>query len=102
MLFQILDELVAMAGNPLAGFPDDRDRIFLSFGGDKQFRIRKLEFDHVSGNIDIRIAEQFLDQRVHERVPLALDEEPRLVLFELKYFDNHAPMFGNLTLLKYG
>jgi hypothetical protein len=33
-------------------------------------------------------------------VTLPLDDEACLVLFELDYFYNHAPMFGNLKTIK--
>jgi hypothetical protein len=33
-------------------------------------------------------------------VPLTLDDKTCLVFFELKYFYNHAPMFGNLKTIK--
>ena len=89
-----------MTGNPFAGLFNEGDGALLSFGGNKQLRIRKLEFNRISGNIDIRIMYQLFYEGVHERVPLTLDDKMCLVFSELKYFYYHAPMFGNLKTIK--
>lgn len=89
-----------MTGDPFAGLLYGGDGALLPFGGNKQFRVRKLEFNHISGNIDIGITHQLFYESVHKRVPLPLDEKTCLVFFELKYFYNHAPMVGKLKTIK--
>jgi hypothetical protein len=56
LLFQALDELIAVTGYPLASLLDDGEGIFLSFGCDEEFRIRELELNHIAGDINIGIS----------------------------------------------
>ena len=89
-LLQPFEKLVAVPGNPLARLLDDENGIFLVFCRDKEFWIGELELNHVPCDIDVRIGKELLHEGVHECVPFALDDEPRLVFFEFEYFNDHS------------
>ena len=91
---QFLDEFIAVFGEPFAGVPDDHDGIFFAFCRDEEFGVRELEFDDIRGNINSRVAEDLIGEGVHEGMPLPLQDEPYLVLFQFEYFYDHAPMVG--------
>ena len=90
LFLQPFCEFVAMTGDTFACFLDDGDRIFLVFCCDKEFRIGELELNHIPCDIDVRIGKELLHEGVHECVPFALDDEPRLVFFEFEYFNDHS------------
>jgi len=95
LFLQLFYEFIAVTRNPLARFFDDRDGAFFAFRSDKQFGIGKLKLDHVPGDIDVRIAQDFFDEGVHERMPFALNNESRFILFKFKYFYYHSTYVGN-------
>ena len=55
LFLQVFYELIAMTGYTLARLFNDGKGIFLAFCGDEKFRVRKLELNHILGDIDIRV-----------------------------------------------
>jgi len=96
---ETLDQFIAIFGEPLARVPDDNDGVFFALGGDKEFRIRELEFDEIFCDVHRRVAENLVGEGVHEGMSFTLNEETCLVVLQLEYFYNHAPMFGELITI---
>ena len=84
-----------MIRDPFAGFLNYGQGIFFAFGGYEQLGVGKLKFDHISGNIDVRITQNFLNECIHERMSFALNDESRFILLKLKYFYYHSTYVGN-------
>ena len=100
LFLQVFDELVAVARYPFACLFDNWKRIFLALCGDEKFRVRELEFYHILCHINVRVAQNLLNKGIHKCMSLSLDEESHFIIFEIEYFNNHAPMFGHLKTIK--